>query len=104
MAAGPLLVVALAARFGGAERISRLQATGLVLGMSGVVLLLGVSVAGRPSELLGAALVLGASTSFAVGALYLRSTFADVSALGTVAAAMAPGRGCCSSRPSPCRR
>lgn len=91
MAAGPLVVVALASRFGVVENVTRLQVGGLLVGMSGVILLLGASFAGRASELLGSALVLGASTSFALGALYFRRTFADLPALGTVAGAMTTG-------------
>lgn len=91
MAAGPLLVVGLAVRFGVVERVTRTQLVGLLIGMSGVIALLGLSVDGRPTELLGAGLVLLASSSFAAGALVLRRDFADVSALGAVAGAMTAG-------------
>lgn len=91
MAAGPLIVVGLAVPFGVVERVTRTQLVGLLIGMAGVVALFGLSVDGRPTEVLGAGLVLLASSSFAAGALVLRRDFADVPALGAVAGAMAAG-------------
>src|SRR6266540_1251774 len=52
----PLLVALLSVRLSPADRPTGRRLVGLVIGLGGVVALLGVDVAGRPDELLGAAL------------------------------------------------
>jgi len=56
IASMPLLVALLSTRFSPADKPTGLRLFGLFIGLGGVVALLGVDVAGRPDELLGAAL------------------------------------------------
>jgi hypothetical protein len=65
----PIFVAALAWWFDAAERVRGRRLVGLAVGMAGVIFLLGFEVSARPTALLGATLVLGASLSFAGGAL-----------------------------------
>lgn len=57
--------------------------------MAGVVLLLGVDAGGGSAALLGGLMVVLASLGYALGAFYLKRTFADLQPIGVVAAAMA---------------
>ena len=49
----PLVVALMALRFDAEERAEGSRLVGLVVGFAGVVVLLGLDVAGRPGELLG---------------------------------------------------
>jgi len=91
MAAGPLFVALFAIRFDISEQVTRTQLLGLLVGLLGVVCLLGITFNGRAIEIAGAAIVIGASCSFALGALYLKRHFVGASALGVVAGAMTCG-------------
>src|SRR6266581_5652328 len=70
-------------RRGRAARISRLGA-----GRPGRVALLGIDVAGRPDELLGAALVLLATLGYATAPIIVSRRLADLDPLGPVAASL----------------
>src|SRR4051794_490055 len=72
IASVPLLVAVLALRFDHAERATGSRLAGLVVGFTGVVVLVGIDVAGGGGELLGAAFVLIASVGDAAGPLGLR--------------------------------
>ncbi|RAQ93992.1 DMT family transporter [Thermogemmatispora tikiterensis] len=72
IAAEPLLVVLLALRFERSERVSWLRLVGLLTGMGGVVLLVGLDMGGDGQSLLGAGLVLLATTGYAAGALLVK--------------------------------
>src|SRR6266702_2183308 len=61
----PLFVALLSLRLSTADQPTGLRLLGLVIGLGGVVALLGVDVAGRPAELLGAALILVATLGYA---------------------------------------
>jgi len=61
---------------------------GLVVGLAGVIALLGVDVAGRPDELLGAALVLVATLCYAAAPIIVSRRLADLDPLGPVAASL----------------
>jgi drug/metabolite transporter (DMT)-like permease len=76
VAPGPLFVAALAPFVDPSERVDARGALGLGIGFAGVVLLLGVDVAGNADELLGALAVLGAALAYAIGALYAKKRFA----------------------------
>jgi drug/metabolite transporter (DMT)-like permease len=89
IAALPLLIALLAIRFDQAERVDGSRLVGLFIGLAGVILLLGVEVAGSLNELLGAAAILGATLCYAVGPLIVRRHFTDVNAIGPVAVALA---------------
>jgi drug/metabolite transporter (DMT)-like permease len=84
----PLLIALLAIRYDQNERVRGSRLVGLFIGLAGVVLLLGIEVAGAPEELLGAAAILGATLCYAVGPLIVRRHFTDVNAVGPVAAAL----------------
>ncbi|HEV2750009.1 MAG TPA: DMT family transporter [Gemmatimonadales bacterium] len=84
----PLLVALLSARFAPAHKPTGLGLVGLVVGLGGVVALLGVDVAGRPDELLGAALVLVATLGYAAAPIIVSRRLADLDPLGPVTASL----------------
>ena len=84
----PLVIAVLAMRFDPAERVTGVRLLGLLVGLAGVVVLLGVDVAGRAGELAGAAMVLLATVGYAAGSMIVKRRLSDVSPLGPVAAAM----------------
>ncbi len=84
----PLLVALLSARLSPADRPSGLRLVGLVIGLGGVVALLGIDVAGRPAELLGAALVLVATLGYAIAPIIVSRRLSDLDPLGPVAASL----------------
>jgi drug/metabolite transporter (DMT)-like permease len=88
IAAMPLMIALLALRFDHSERVGGSRLVGLFVGLAGVVVLLGIDVAGRASELLGAAFVLGATLCYATGPLIVKRHFTDVNPIGPVAAAL----------------
>lgn len=88
MATVPLVVVGLAPWFAPSERPGFRRLAGLGLGLLGVVALLGIDVAGRPLELVGAACVLGGAVGYAVGPLIVQRYLAGLAPLGTVAASL----------------
>jgi drug/metabolite transporter (DMT)-like permease len=78
VAAAPLFVALLALRFDASERVTGARLVGLVVGLSGVVALVGIDVAGRTDELLGALAVLGAAFGYAIGPMVLKRHLADL--------------------------
>ena len=58
IAAVPLIVAVLAIRFDAGERAEGRRLVGLLIGFSGVIALVGIDVAGRTEELLGAGAIL----------------------------------------------
>jgi drug/metabolite transporter (DMT)-like permease len=72
IAAAPLFVALLALRVDRAERATGLRLVGLVVGLAGVVALMGIDVAGRTDELLGAGAILLAALGYATGPLILK--------------------------------
>lgn len=84
----PLFVALLATQLSTSDRPTGLRLFGLVLGFGGVVALLGIDVAGRPHQLLGAALVLLATVCYAVAPLIVDRYLSDLDPLGPVAASL----------------
>jgi len=84
----PLMVALLSLRLVPGDRLTPTRTVGLVVGLSGVVALLGVDVAGRPSELLGATLVLVATLGYAIAPIIVSRRLADLDPLGPVAASV----------------
>ena len=84
----PLLVALLSVRFAPAHKPTGLGVVGLVVGLGGVIALLGVDVAGRPDELLGAALVLVATLCYAAAPIIVSRRLADLDPRGPVAASL----------------
>jgi drug/metabolite transporter (DMT)-like permease len=88
IAAVPLTVAILAVRFAPAERVHGVRLVGLFVGLGGVVLLLGIDVAGKSEELIGALCILGATLGYAAGPLIAKATLSDLPAIAPVAAAL----------------
>jgi len=84
----PLFVALLSVRLSPADKPTGVRLIGLVAGLGGVVALLGVDVAGRPDELLGAALVLVATLGYATAPIIVSRRLADLDPLGPVAASL----------------
>lgn len=84
----PLLVAALSLRHPTGDRPTGLRLLGLVLGLAGVVALMGIDVAGRPPELLGATLVLVATLCYATAPIIVAGRLTDLDPLGPVTASL----------------
>jgi drug/metabolite transporter (DMT)-like permease len=78
IAAAPLFVALLALRFDPAERASGRRLFGLFVGLAGVVALVGIDVAGRGDELVGAGAILLAAFFYAIGPMVLKRHLADI--------------------------
>jgi drug/metabolite transporter (DMT)-like permease len=72
IAAVPLIVALLAIRFDHSERATGRRLVGLLIGLAGVVVLVGIDVAGNADELLGAGAVLIAAVGYAAGPMILK--------------------------------
>jgi drug/metabolite transporter (DMT)-like permease len=89
IASMPLMVALLSVRLSPDDKPTGLRLVGLVIGFGGVVALLGVDVAGRPGELLGAVLVLVATLGYATAPIIVNRRLADLDPLGPIAASLA---------------
>ena len=88
IAAVPLVIAVMALRFDPDERAEGSRLLGLVIGFAGVVVLLGLDVAGRPGELLGAAAILLAAVGYACGPMIIKHRLSDLDPLGPVTASL----------------
>jgi drug/metabolite transporter (DMT)-like permease len=88
IAAVPLIVALMALRVDHEERAEGSRLVGLIVGFTGVVVLLGLDVAGRPGELLGAFAILLAAVGYAAGPMIIKHRFRTIDALGPVTASM----------------
>jgi drug/metabolite transporter (DMT)-like permease len=88
IASMPLMVALLSVRFSPEDRPTGLRLVGLFIGFGGVVALLGIDVAGRPGELLGAALVLVATVGYAAATIIVNRRLADLDPLGPIAVSL----------------
>jgi drug/metabolite transporter (DMT)-like permease len=84
----PLVVALLAFRLDADERVSGSRLVGLVVGLVGVAVLLGIDVAGRTDELLGALMILVAAVGYAIGPFIVKRHFSAVHSLGPVTVAL----------------
>jgi drug/metabolite transporter (DMT)-like permease len=89
IAAAPLLVAVLAIRYDHSERVTGIRLVGLLVGFAGVIALVGIDVAGRTEELLGALAVLGAALGYAIGPMTLRRHLADLDPRATMGVSLA---------------
>jgi drug/metabolite transporter (DMT)-like permease len=89
VAAAPLFVALLALRFDAEERATGTRLAGLLLGLAGVVALMGIDVAGRADELLGALAILFSAFCYAVGPMVLKRRFADLDPRASMGASLA---------------
>src|SRR5919197_404089 len=83
IATAPLFVAVLALRFDASERVTGRRLIGLFIGLAGVVALVGIDVAGRGDELLGAAFC------YAVGPMVLKRHLADLDQRASMGVALA---------------
>jgi drug/metabolite transporter (DMT)-like permease len=89
IAAAPLIVALLALRFDESERVSGRRLVGLLIGLAGVVALVGIDIAGRTDELLGAGAILIAAAGYAAGPMVLNRKLADADPRATMGASLA---------------
>jgi drug/metabolite transporter (DMT)-like permease len=88
IASMPLMVALLSMRLSPDDRPAGLRLAGLFLGFGGVVALLGIDVAGRPMELLGAVLVLVATLGYASATFVVDRALGDLDPIGPIAASL----------------
>jgi drug/metabolite transporter (DMT)-like permease len=72
IAAVPLIVTVLSLRFDRSERPTPMRAVGLAVGFTGVILLVGIDVAGNSQELLGAVAILVGAVGYAIGPMLVK--------------------------------
>src|SRR5918995_1639688 len=88
IAAVPLIVAVMAIWIDHEERAEGSRLVGLVVGFVGVIVLLGLDVAGRPGELLGGLAILLAAVGYACGPMIIKHRFGELDPLGPVTASM----------------
>ncbi len=84
IAAAPLFVALLALRFDRSERVTGSRLAGLLIGLAGVIALVGIDVAGKSDELLGAGAILLAAFGYAIGPMVLKQKLADLDPRATM--------------------
>lgn len=85
VASSPLFTALLAIFFDADERSHGLRMVGVLMGFVGVAVLLGVDLGGSGAALLGGLAVVLASFGYAVGGLWVKARFANVSPTGLAA-------------------
>jgi drug/metabolite transporter (DMT)-like permease len=88
IAALPLIGAVLALRFDHSERPTPVRAFGLVVGFGGVVVLVGIDVAGRSGELLGACAILVAAVGYAIGPMLVKHRLGGLDARAVMGASL----------------
>lgn len=89
IAAVPLVGAVLAMRFDHSERPTPVRAIGLAVGFGGVIALVGLDVAGRSGELLGAAAILVAAVGYAIGPMVIKHRLAGLDPRATMGTSLA---------------
>jgi drug/metabolite transporter (DMT)-like permease len=89
ISAVPLIVALLALRFDHSERPTPVRALGLLLGFGGVIALMGIDLAGRGGELLGAGAILLAAVGYAIGPMLIKLRMARLDPRATMGASLA---------------
>ena len=89
VASVPLIVAVLAVRLDRDERATGKRLAGLLVGFAGVVVLLGIDVAGDRREVVGAALMAIVAVCYAVGPMIIKLKFDGVHPAGTIAPSLA---------------
>jgi drug/metabolite transporter (DMT)-like permease len=85
----PLIVAVLALRFDPSERPNAVRAVGLLVGFGGVIALVGIDIAGKGGELLGAGAILLAAVGYAIGPMLVKLRMAQLDARATMGASLA---------------
>jgi drug/metabolite transporter (DMT)-like permease len=88
IAAVPLFIALLAIRFDPEERATGRRLVGLVVGLLGVVVLMGIDVAGETDELLGALAILIAAFGYAIGPMTLKAKLRELDPRATMGASL----------------
>ena len=88
VATAPIFTFLLAIRLEREERARGVGLVGVLLGITGVALLLGVDTGGEGAALLGGLLVVLASLGYALGAFYFRRNLGQIKPIGAVTASM----------------
>jgi drug/metabolite transporter (DMT)-like permease len=89
VASVPLIGALLALRYDHAERPTPIRALGLVVGFAGVVALVGLDLAARGPELLGAGAILLAAVGYAIGPMLIKHRLAGLDPRATIGASLA---------------
>jgi drug/metabolite transporter (DMT)-like permease len=89
IASMPLAMALMSVRFSQEDRPTGLRLAGLFVGLAGVVALMGIDVAGRRDELVGALLILVATLGYASAPIIVRRRLADLDPIGPVAVSLA---------------
>jgi len=85
----PLLVAVFAIRFDAAEKARGLRLVGLLVGLLGVVVLVGVDVAGNTKALIGTGLLVLAACGYAAGPMVLKRYLVALDARAAMGASLA---------------
>jgi drug/metabolite transporter (DMT)-like permease len=89
VAAVPLIGALLALRFDHAEKPTRARFVGLLIGFAGVIVLVGVDVAGSASALVGTGAVLLAALGYSIGPMLIKHRLQDIDARAMMGASLA---------------
>ena len=89
IAAVPLIMTVLAIRMDPSERATGWRLVGLCVGLAGVVALVGIDVAGRTEELVGALAILLAAAGYATGPMLLKRDLSGLDARAIMGAGLA---------------
>jgi drug/metabolite transporter (DMT)-like permease len=85
----PLMTTVLAMRLDAHERPTPVRAFGLLIGFGGVIALVGIDVAGRSGELLGAGEILLAAVGYAFGVMVVKHRLTRLDPRATMGASLA---------------
>ncbi|HEX4672901.1 MAG TPA: EamA family transporter [Solirubrobacteraceae bacterium] len=89
VAAVPLVGAVLAIRFDQSERPTPVRALGLVVGFSGVVVLVGIDVSANVKELIGVGAILLATVGYAIGPMVVKHRLGGLDPRATMGASLA---------------
>ncbi|MGZ6695531.1 MAG: DMT family transporter, partial [Solirubrobacteraceae bacterium] len=89
IAAVPLIMTVIAIRIDPSERATGWRLVGLFVGLAGVVALVGIDVAGRTDELVGALAILLAATGYATGPMLLKRDLGGLDPRAVMGASLA---------------
>jgi drug/metabolite transporter (DMT)-like permease len=85
----PLIVAVLALRFDPSERPTPVRAVGLLVGFGGVVALVGLDVAGRGGQLVGAGAILLSAVGYAIGPMLIKLRMGGLDPRATMGGSLA---------------
>jgi drug/metabolite transporter (DMT)-like permease len=89
IAAAPLIVAVMAFLVAPSERVSTRRSVGLLIGFTGVVVLMGLDLTGSTDELVGALAILAAAAGYAAGVMMMRLRLAGIDARAAMGASLA---------------